>query len=217
MKLNLLAYVLKLYLIVRDILADNFNARKNKLLNLEKLTKIKLGNKNNIQCQNLNEKHNKSCKTKRGEGKTSPDESSRDDSEIEKGKKYGEDIRAPAFYNPKNVDKKQALSSRLTHYTPTETNTFIKEHETALREYDNLMRKHQEDTEKDIEKNRVRQSLLTPYSAEETARFFATTNMNDKSKDDVCKGNGCNIMGGKKSRSKRRKGCKSRKRRKSRR
>ena len=165
-------------------------------------------------------RYNKSRKTRRGGGKDplkkTSRESKRDASEIEEGRKYG-DISAPALFDPKKFDKKQTPSSRLTYYTPEETASFIEERETASREYDKLMRKHQEAAEKDVERKRVQQSFLTPSSAEETARFFATTNMNDEADEDDCEGGVCNIMGGRKSRRRRRKGHKTRKRRKSRR
>jgi hypothetical protein len=48
MKPNLLVFALKRYLIVKVILADNFNVRKNNLLNLEKLKKTEQDEINNI-------------------------------------------------------------------------------------------------------------------------------------------------------------------------
>jgi hypothetical protein len=147
-------------------------------------------------------KYNKSHKTKKRGGGTPPNETTPDESKIEEGQKYGKDISAPSFLDPRKFNKKQKPSSKLTSYTPEQTETFFTQRETADDEYNKLMKTHQETTEKEAERKRVQQSFLTPYSATEAASFFATTNNDDK--DDDCEGGVCNIMGGRKSRRKRR-------------
>jgi len=145
-------------------------------------------------------------KTKRGGDGTPTDETI-----LEEGKKYGENVSTPTFFNPKDFSKKQTTPSKINYYTPEETISFIEQREKASGEFDDLTKKYESEQQKKKELEAVQQSLLNPTTAEEASAFF------DSKIEKDCPGGVCSIMGGRKSRNRRRKRCKTRKYRKSRR
>jgi hypothetical protein len=136
-------------------------------------------------------------RTKRG-GELTP-ETDFDLERIESGLKYGQNLSAPYLYNTKNIPTIQNTVS-----TSKKEDREQKRQE-QIDEFNKLTKQYEEHLQKEKERKAYLESLNNPITAEE---FFS------KQACDTETGNGCQIMGGRKTRRHKRKGRKYRKSRK---